>query len=149
MVQPDERAIPIGKSDPTIQEAIPDINTEDIALLEQWAVGSLQDMATPTIGSQGTTIPDSRSMPRLIRKDAQRKVEERTKRRMEELASESGSSSKEEEYKDSTSTSNSSEEEEGMESPSQPHLVEEPKTLPFKIHRPTIYSTPGRPTARP
>ena len=39
---------PTGRSDPSLREAIPKINTEDIASLEQWAIGGLHNMATPT-----------------------------------------------------------------------------------------------------
>ena len=64
--QPDERAMPTGIANPTLQEAILNINTDDIALLEQWTEGGLQEMATPTTRSRGTTIPVSRSTPGLV-----------------------------------------------------------------------------------
>ena len=49
-----------------------------------------------------------------------------------------GNSLEEEEYKDPTSTCSSLEEGEGTETPSQPDPIEEPESLPFEIHRPTI-----------
>ena len=117
-------------------------------MLEQWAAIGLQDMATPTTGSRGTTIPDNQATPKSVRQDAQRKAEERTKRRAEEQASDLESFSEEEEYEDPTSTSSSLEEEEGTETPSQPNPVEETELPSFEMHRPTTRSMLGRPTAR-
>ena len=48
VAQLEESATPTGRPDPMLQEAISNINTEDIASLEQWAVGGLQDMTTLT-----------------------------------------------------------------------------------------------------
>ena len=110
VVQLEECATPTGRSDPTLQGTIPDIDMEDIASLEQWVARGLQDMATPTIGSRGTTIPGSRSTPTSVRQDMQRKVEERTKRRAEEPTRKSKSSSEEEEYEDPVSSSSKEDE---------------------------------------
>ena len=52
--------LPISQLDPLLQEAIPEINTEDIASLRTWAEGGSGNLTTPTIGT-GTNIPDSLS----------------------------------------------------------------------------------------
>ena len=147
VAQPEELTPPTERPDPMLQEAIPDINTEDITSLEQWVAGGLQDMATPTTGSQGTTIPGSRSTPRFIRQDVRRRAEERTKGRAKELASKSKSSSEEEEYEDPITIS--FEEDEGMETPSQSNPIDGSELPPFEIHQPTTRSMPRRPIARP
>ena len=51
VASPDMVTPPAERPDPTLHEAIPEINTEDIASLEQWAEGGLLNMATPTSGS--------------------------------------------------------------------------------------------------
>ena len=129
---------PAKRSDPTLEEAISEINTENIASLEQWAVGGLQNMATPTFGSRGTTIPGSLSMPGSVGQEAQRKAEERTKRRAKESVSKSGSSSEEDE--DPVTLSSDKEEYEGLETPSQSDPVEDSEPPPIKINRPVIRS---------
>ena len=65
----------VEQPDPLLQEAIPEINTEDIASLRTWAAGGLENLTTPTIGSQGTNIPGSLSTPRMISQEAQRRME--------------------------------------------------------------------------
>ena len=62
------------------------------------------------------------------------KVEERTKRRAEEMASKSGSSSEEEEYKDLISISSKEKGYARMETSSHSDLVDEPELPPFEIH---------------
>ena len=118
---------------------------EDIASLEAWIVGRQQTMATPTIGSRGTNLPGNKSTPGLVSQEARRKTKERTKRRAEESVSESRSSTEEEEEeKDPISLSSDDKEYQGSETPFQSDPVDEPKTPPFKINRPTIRSTPRK-----
>ena len=140
---------PTERPDPTLQEAISKINTENIASLEQWAVGGLQNTATPTSGSRGTTIPGSHSTPGSVGQEARRKAKERTKRRAEESVSKSGSSLEEEEDEDLVTLSSDEEEYVGSETPFQSDPVDDPEPPPFKINRPTTRSTPGKPTTRP
>ena len=97
---PEVVTLPTGRPNPTLQEVIPEINTEDIISLEQWAVGGLQNMATLTSGSQVTTIPGSHSMPGFVKQEARRKAEDHTKRRAEESVSKSRSSSEDEKEED-------------------------------------------------
>ena len=126
----------------------PGINTKDIASLEQWAIGRLQNMATPTSRSRGTTIPGSHSTLRSVEQEAQRKVEERTKRRVEESEKESGSSPEDEEEEDPITLSSDEEEYVGSETPSQSDPVYDPEPPPCKINRPATRSTPGKPTTQ-
>ena len=66
---------PVEQPDPLLQEAIPEINTEDIASLRMWAVGGPENLTTPTTGSQGTNIPSSLSTPGMVSQEAQRRTE--------------------------------------------------------------------------
>ena len=53
-----------GVPDPTLREPIPDsLNIDDLVSLYQWATERLQEMATPTTGSQGSTAPIFRITP--------------------------------------------------------------------------------------
>ena len=72
-----------NRLDPTLQEEIPEINTEDIASLETWAVGGQQTMATSTTGSRGTNLQGDLSTPGSTSQEARRKTEECTKQRTE------------------------------------------------------------------
>ena len=108
--------------DPTLQKNIPEIsiNTDNIASLQQWAEGGLQDMATPMTRSQTTIVLVSQPTPGSVTKSQTRKsgvtplsiyeqmnkqiaetewkrAERRGKRVETEPASSSRSSSKEEE----------------------------------------------------
>ena len=55
---------PISQPDPLLQEAIPEINTEDIASLRTWAEGGLENFTTPT--GMGTTVPGTLSTPGTV-----------------------------------------------------------------------------------
>ena len=96
----------------------------------------------------GKNIPGNLSTPRTVSLEVQRRKEERTKRKAEESISKSGSLEEEEE-EDPVSLDSDDEEYQGSETPSQSDPIDEPKMLPFKIHRPTTQSTPKKPTARP
>ena len=138
---------PTPQPDPLLQEAIPEINTEDIASLRTWAEGGPENLNTPTTGT-GTNVLGSLSTPRTVNEEAQRRTKERTKKKAEESISKSGSSEEEEE-KDPISLSSDDEEYQELETPSQSDLIDEPETPPFKMNQPTTRSTLGRPTARP
>ena len=88
---------PADRPDPTLQEAIPEINTKNIASLKTWAVGGAETITTPTTGSRGTILPGNLSTPGSVSQEARRRTEEQTKRRAEESVSESRSSEEEEE----------------------------------------------------
>ena len=106
-------------------------------------------MATPTIGSRGTTLPGNLSTSKSVSHEARRKAEERTKRRAEESVSKPESSAEEEEEEDPVTLSSDDEEYRGSEAPSQSDPVDEPETPPFKMNWPATCSTPRKPTARP
>ena len=108
---------PVDRPDPLLQETIPEINTEDIASLRTWAVGGPENLTTPTTGSPRTNIPSSLSTPGTVNQEAQRRTEERTKRKAEESISESGSSEEEKE-EDPISLSSDNEEYQESETPS-------------------------------
>ena len=143
---PDVVTLPADRSDPTLQKAIPEINTEDIASLKMWAVGGPETMTTPTTGSQGTNLLGNLSTLGSVSQEALRRTEERTKRRVEELVSKFRSS-EEEEKEDPISLSSDEEEYQGSDTPSSP--VDELETLPFHINRPTTRLTPKGPIAHP
>ena len=138
---------PVSQPDLLLQEAIPEINTEDIASLKSWAEGRPRNFTTPTIGT-GTNFPGNLSTPGTVIQEVQRRKEERTKRKTEESISESGSSEEEEE-EDPISLDSDNEEYQGSETPSQSDPVDQPKSPPFKINRPTTLSMPGKPSACP
>ena len=138
---------PVTQPDLLLQEPIPDINTEDLASLKSWAEAEPGNLTTPTIGT-GTNIPSTQSTPGTVSQEQQRRREERTKRKAEESSNESGSSEEEEE--DEPIFLDSDEEEyHGSETPSQSDPIDEPKTPPFKINRPTTRSMPKKPAACP
>ena len=137
----------VTQPDPLLQEAIPEINTEDIASLRSWAEAGPENFTTPTTGI-GTNIPGNLSMPGTVSQELQRRKEERTKRKAEESISESGSSEEEEED-EPISFDSDDEEYQGSETPSQSNPVDEPETPSFKINRPTTWSTPKKSSARP
>ena len=103
-------------------------------------------MATLTSGSWGTTTPGTQSTPGSVGQEAQRRAKERTKRRAEEIVSESRSTSEDEEDKDPVTLSSDEEEYVGSETPSQSNPVDDSELPPFKIHRPISYSLYARKT---
>ena len=77
---------PVTEPDPLLQEPIQDINTEDLASLKSWVEAGPENLKTPTTGT-GTNIPGNLSTPGTISQEQQRRQEERTKRRAEDLVS--------------------------------------------------------------
>ena len=137
----------VTQLDPLLQEAIPEINTEDIASLRSWAEAGPGNFTTPTTRT-GTNIPSNLSTPRTVSQEVQRGKEEWTKRKAEESISKSGSLEEKEE-EDPVSLDSDNEEYQGSETPSQSDPVDEPETPPFKIHCPTTRSMPKKSSARP
>ena len=138
---------PINRPDSFLQEAIPEISTEDIASLRTWAARGPENLTTLIIESRGTHILGNLSTPGSISHEALRRAEEQTKKRAEDSVSESGSSEEEEEEDNPIFLSSNKEEYQGSETPSDP--VDESETLSFQMNRPTTRSTPGRPTTHP
>ena len=138
----------VEQPNPLLQEAIPEINTKDIASLRTWAAGGPENLTTPTIESRGTNIPGSLSTPGTVSQEAQRRTEQRTKRKAEESISESRSSEEEEE-EDSISLSSDEKKYQESEIPFQSNPIDKPETPSFKMNRLTTQSTPGKPTTRP
>ena len=64
---PDFVTPPVSQSDLLLQEAIPEINTEDIASLRSWAERGSGNFTTPTTGT-GTNIPGNLSTPGVAKK---------------------------------------------------------------------------------
>ena len=122
----------VDRLDPLLQEAIPQIKTEDIASLRTWRAGGPENLTTPTTESQGTHIPGNLSTPRSVSQEVLRRAEERTKGRAKDLVNESGSS---EEKEEDDPISLSSDEEEYQESETPFDLVDEPETPPFQMNR--------------
>ena len=72
-IQPEATTSMPGMADPTLQEPIPEsLNTDDIVSLDQWAVERLQEMGTPITGSQGTTVPATRTTPGSVTRSQRR-----------------------------------------------------------------------------
>ena len=65
---------PVDRPDPLLQEAIPKINTEDIASLRTWAARGPENLTTLTTECRGTHIPGSLSTPRSVSQEALRRV---------------------------------------------------------------------------
>ena len=161
-----------GTADPTFQDPILEsLNMEDIASLEQWIAGGLQDMATSTIGSQGTTIPVTRSTPRFVTRNqrqgsgnvqtnlfeepkvgiaeaVRQRIWERRARR-KELVKGSASSLEKEEDLVVLNISSLEEESKGMTTPSQLEPDDDLKSSPPPVHRPVTHSTPKKSLSKP
>ena len=146
-LSPDVITPPAHRPDPLLQEAIPEINTEDIASLKTWAVEGLETLTTPITGNRGTNFPGNLSTPGSVSQEALRRTEEQTKRRAKESISESGSSEEKEEEEDPISLTSDEEEYQGSDTPSD--MVDKPKTPPFHINRPTTRLMPRGPTTHP
>ena len=101
--------------DPLLQEPIPDLNTDEMANLRDWAAGGPEALTTPI----GTGLnPATLSTPGSVSQEQQRREVERTKRRADEEESESSSS--EEEGESPITLSSDEEEYEGSDTPSDP-----------------------------
>ena len=132
---------PVTRPDPLLQELIPVLNTDEMANLQNWAVGGPDALATPTTGTG--LNPVTLSTPGSVNQEQQRREEEWTKRRTDE--EESKSSSSEEEGESPISLSSDEEEYEGSETPSDPGR---PETPPYQVNRPVTRSTPKKKSSR-
>ena len=129
-------------------------------------------MATPTTGSQGTTVPVTRSTPGCVTRSQwsgsgtvqtnlfreprvgmveavrQRVMEQKT--RLEDPVEETTSSSESEEDPVVLSSSSSERKYEGTTTPSQPELEDDLESSPPALaHRPITRSTSKKPTSKP
>ena len=129
--------------DPLLQEPIPELNTEELHSLRNWAKAGPEVLTTPTTRT-GTNNPIDLSTPGSANQEHQRKLEERTKRKADESDSES-ESSEEEEEESPVSLDSDKEEYQGSNTPSDPGQPEMP---PFQINRPTTWSTPKKKSSR-
>ena len=122
-----------------LQEPIPELNTEELHSLRNWAKVGPVALTTPTIGT-GTNNPVNLSMPKTVSQEDQRRQEERTKRKADESDNES-ESSEEEEEEPLVSLDSDDEEYQGSETPSDPGQSETP---PYQVNRPTTQLTPTK-----
>ena len=129
------------QSDPLLEEPIPELNTEELHSLRNWAEAGPGALMTPTTGT-GTNNPVNLSTPGTISQEDQRREEERTKRDESESESES---SEEEEEEPLVSLDSDDEEYQGSEIPSDPS---QPETPPYQVNRPTTRSTPKKKPSR-
>ena len=134
---------PAIQPDPLLQEPIPELNTEELTSLRNWAEVGLGVLTTPTTGT-GTNNPVDLSTPGTASQEHQRMQEECTKRKADESDSESGSSEEEEE-ESPVSLDSDDEEYQGSDTPSNPGQSETP---PFQINRPITRSTPKKKSSR-
>ena len=129
--------------DPLLQEPIPELNTEELHSLRNWAEVGPGALTTPTTGT-GTNNPVNLSTLGTVSQEDQRKQEERTKRKADESESES-ESSEEEEEEPPLSFDSDDEEYQGSEIPSDPGQPEMP---PYQVNRPTTRSTAKKKPSR-
>ena len=134
---------PAIQPDPLLQEPIPELNTEELTSLRNWAEAGLGVLTTPTTGT-GTNNSVDLSTPGTTSQEHQRMQEECTKRKADESDSESGSSEEEEE-ESPVSLDSDDEEYQGSDTPSNPGQSETP---PFQINRPITRSTPKKKSSR-
>ena len=125
--------------DPLLQEPIPELNTEELYSLRNWAEAGPGALTTPTTRTS-TYNPVNLSTPGTVSQEDQCRQEERTKRKADESDSES-ESSEEEEEEPSVSLDSDDEEYQGSETPSDPG---QPETPPYQVNRPTTRSTPKK-----
>ena len=133
---------PATQPDPLLQESIPELNTEALTSLRNWAEAGPGVLTTPTIGTGNN--PVDLSTPGSASQEHQRRQEDRTKRKADKSDSESESFEDEEE-ESPVSLNSDDEEYQGSDTPSDPS---KPETSPFQINRPTIRSTPKKKSSR-
>ena len=131
------------QSDLLLQEPIPELNTEELHSLRNWAEAGPGALTTPTTGI-GTNNPVNLSTPRIVSQEDQRRQEERMKRKADESESES-ESSEEEEEEPPVSLDSDDEEYQGSEIPSDSG---QPETPLYQVNRPTTRSTPKKKPSR-
>ena len=128
---------PATRPDPLLQEPIPVLNMDEMANLQNWAIGGPEALAIPTIGTSANLV--TFSTPGSASQEHQCREEEWTKRRADQ--EESKSSSSEEEGESPISLSSDEEEYEGSETPSDPGR---PETPSYQVNWPVTRSTPRK-----
>ena len=134
---------PATQPDPLLQEPIPELNTEELHSLRNWAEAGPKVLTTPITGT-GTNNPVDLSTPGSASQEHQRRQEERTKRKADESDSES-ESSEEEEEESPISLDSDDEEYQSSDTSSDPG---QPETPPYQVNRPTTRSTPKKKSSR-
>ena len=129
--------------DPLLQEPIPELNTEELRSLRNWAEAGPGALTTPMTGT-GTNNPVNLSTPGIVSQEDQHRQEERTKRKADESDSEF-ESSEEEEEEPPVSLDSDDKEYQGSETPSDSGQPEMP---PYQVNRPTTPSTPKKKPSR-
>ena len=124
---------PASQPDLSLQEPIPELNTEELTSLRNWVERGPGVLTTPTTGI-GTINPVDLSMPGTASQEHQRKEEERTKRKADESVSESSSSEEEEE--------------ESLVSLDTPSDAGRPELSPYQVNQPTTRLTPKKKSSR-
>ena len=130
---------PASQPDPLLQERIPELNTEELNSLRNWAEKGLGVLTIPTTGT-GNINPVDLSTPGTASQEHQRREEEHTKRKANKSESESGSSEDEEE-ESSVSLDSDDEEYQGSDTPSDSGR---PKMPPYQVNRPLLGRRPKR-----
>ena len=133
---------PASQPDPLLQEPIPELNTEELNSLKNWAKRGPGVLTTPTTGI-GNINPVDLSTPGIASQEHQHREEECTKRKADEEKSES--SSLEEEEESPISFDSDKEEYQGSDTPSDPG---KPETPPYQVNWPTTRSTPRKKSSR-
>ena len=133
-----------SQPDSLLQKPIPELNTEELNSLRNWAERGPGVLTTPTTGT-GNINPVDLSTPGTASQEHQRREEERTKRKADKSESESGSS-KDEEEESPVSLDFDDKEYQGFDTPSDPGRPEMP---PYQVNRPTTRSTPKKRSSRP
>ena len=87
---------PATQLNPLLQELIPELNTEELTSLRNWAEAGPGVLTTPTTGTGTNNLVDL-STPGSVSQEHQRRQEEHTKRKADESDNESKSSEEEEE----------------------------------------------------
>ena len=133
---------PATRPDPLLQEPIPVLNIEEMATLQNWAEGGPEALTTPTIGIG--LNPVNLSTPGFANQEHQRKDQERTKRKADDVESES-SCLEEEEEESPISLDSDEEEYRGSDTPSDPGR---PETPPYQVNWLVTWSTPWKKSSR-
>ena len=134
---------PATQPDPLLQEPIPELNTEELHSLRNWAEAGPGVLTTPTTET-GTNNPVDLSTPGSASQEHQRRQEERMKRKADKSDSES-KRSEEEEEESPVSLDSDDEEYQGSDTPSDPG---EPETPPYQVNWPTTQSMPKKKSSR-
>ena len=133
---------PATQPDPLLQEPIPELNTEELHSLRNWAEAGPGVLTTPMTRT-GTNNLVHLSTPGSASQEHQHRQEEHTKRKADESDSEYESSEEEEEEEEESPVSldSNNKEYQGFDTSSDPG---QPETPPYQVNRPTTRSTPKK-----